>query len=230
MIIPAVLESNIEKTEQNLALAGGFSPIVQMDITPQTPFFKIRLPKIPSLQIESHLMLEEQEDFAMYLKYLEHSTNFPPLQQKNMNTTKMAKISKICLQIENLELTKSLDFLTKVKTLGLETGISLFCQTSPERINDYFPFVNYIQILGVNAGKQGQELIPETLTRVQKVKMLFPHIPLQVDGGIKKENITLLLQLGVNNVVIGSAIFNAKSPQKEYEDFVRMEKEWKTKK
>ena len=72
-------------------------------------------------------------------------------------------------------------------------------------------------IMTVVPGFGGQALIPETL---EKVKIIKRHaisrglkLDIQVDGGIKADNIGLATEAGANIIVAGSAIFGSKKPR-----------------
>ena len=72
-------------------------------------------------------------------------------------------------------------------------------------------------IMTVEPGFGGQSLIPETLDKVLALKKYVSErgldIDIEVDGGIKPENIGLVTSAGANIIVAGSAIFKAKKPR-----------------
>ena len=58
----------------------------------------------------------------------------------------------------------------------------------------------------------GQALLPECLTKIGQIQEMMQQqklkIPIEIDGGIKIENIERVLKTGADVVVAGSAIFN----------------------
>ncbi len=66
--------------------------------------------------------------------------------------------------------------------------------------------------MSVNPGFGGQSFIPETLNKLRQVRKLIDDsgydIRLEVDGGVKVENIRQIAAAGADMFVAGSAIFN----------------------
>jgi ribulose-phosphate 3-epimerase len=73
--------------------------------------------------------------------------------------------------------------------------------------------VDVILLMSVNPGFGGQKFIPSTLKKLQQVRELIDDsdhsIRLEVDGGVKVDNIREIAQAGADTFVAGSAIFNA---------------------
>ena len=69
--------------------------------------------------------------------------------------------------------------------------------------------------MSVNPGFGGQSFIPSTLNKIAQVRVLLDryqaetgrHIRLEVDGGIKVDNIAQVASAGADTFVAGSAIF-----------------------
>jgi ribulose-phosphate 3-epimerase len=80
--------------------------------------------------------------------------------------------------------------------------------------------IDIILIMSVNPGFGGQSFIPAALhkirearQRIQQYQITHPdkHIMLEVDGGVKVDNIRAIATAGANTFVAGSAIFNEPS-------------------
>lgn len=73
----------------------------------------------------------------------------------------------------------------------------------------------------VEPGLGGQKLIPETLEKVQKLKTYINenniNIDIEVDGGIKPENIEEAKKAGANIFVVGTAIVNSDNMEETIE-------------
>jgi ribulose-phosphate 3-epimerase len=74
--------------------------------------------------------------------------------------------------------------------------------------------IDMILLMSVNPGFGGQQFIPSTLTKIREAKQLIMDsglpIRLEVDGGIKVENIGVAAAAGADTFVAGSAIFQSK--------------------
>jgi len=99
---------------------------------------------------------------------------------------------------------------------GLIRGIALNPGTPLEVIEPLLYQVELIMLLAVNPGWGGQQFIESTERRLSKAKRIISdsgrEILLGVDGGIKRDNIAEVAQMGADIVVTGSAVFDGKSP------------------
>lgn len=77
--------------------------------------------------------------------------------------------------------------------------------------------VDMILLMSVNPGFGGQSFIPATLDKLQKARRLIEasgrDIRLEVDGGVKVDNIAEIARAGADTFVAGSAIFGAGRPE-----------------
>ncbi len=69
--------------------------------------------------------------------------------------------------------------------------------------------------MSVNPGFGGQSFIPETLNKCREARKIIDdsgyNIRLEIDGGVKVDNIREIAAAGADTFVAGSAIFNAKN-------------------
>lgn len=71
-----------------------------------------------------------------------------------------------------------------------------------------------IMFMGVNPGFQGQKFIPSVLNNITIIKKRYPHLFLEIDGGVNEETIPDLIHAGIDAICPGSAIFrNDKTPE-----------------
>ena len=103
--------------------------------------------------------------------------------------------------------------LQLIKSLGKKSGISLNPSTPLDVLDYIIDDVDLILIMSVNPGFGGQNFIPSIKEKIKKTKELVKdkNIILQVDGGIKLDNIESILKAGATSVVVGSAIFDGKN-------------------
>jgi ribulose-phosphate 3-epimerase len=77
--------------------------------------------------------------------------------------------------------------------------------------------IDLVLIMSVNPGFGGQKFIPEALNKLRAVRERIARsgrdIWLEVDGGVKADNIAQIAQAGADTFVAGSAIFNTKDYQ-----------------
>lgn len=98
-----------------------------------------------------------------------------------------------------------------IRECGCKPGL-VFNSATPLSYLDYvIDKLDLILLMSVNPGFGGQSFIPETLKKVEEVRRRIDasgrDIRLEVDGGIKTENIAAVAQAGADMFVAGSAIF-----------------------
>jgi ribulose-phosphate 3-epimerase len=106
------------------------------------------------------------------------------------------------------------------RTIGLiqEHGCKAGLVFNPGTPLDYLDHVLYrldlVLIMSVNPGFGGQKFIPHALVKLADVRRRIDHcgrsIMLEVDGGVKTDNIAEIARAGADTFVAGSAIFGAK--------------------
>ena len=106
--------------------------------------------------------------------------------------------------------------IREIHAREVKCGLAISPATPVEQIIPYLPDIDMALIMTVVPGFGGQALIPETLEKVRTVRRyaLSQNLKLdvEVDGGLKPENIGLATSAGANIIVAGSAVFGAKKP------------------
>lgn len=105
--------------------------------------------------------------------------------------------------------------LEMLQLRNVPLGISVSNDKVPEfhadmvrKMRALYPHV-YIQVMGIKKiGEQGQFFDESAIERIQYLKQQFGDIAIQVDGGIKPENVQKVVSAGAETVVVGSFIFN----------------------
>ena len=103
--------------------------------------------------------------------------------------------------------------LELVRSSGCKSGL-VFNPATPLHYLDYvMDKVDMILLMSVNPGFGGQSFIPSTLDKVVQVRQRIVasgrDIRLEVDGGVKIDNIGAIKAAGADTFVAGSAIFNS---------------------
>jgi ribulose-phosphate 3-epimerase len=103
--------------------------------------------------------------------------------------------------------------LAFIKSLGCRAGIALNPHTPAEVLTELLPLLDVILVMTVNPGFGGQSLIPETLEKVRRLRMILEKrshpIDIMVDGGINSATARTAVDAGANMLVCGSAVFNS---------------------
>src|SRR5699024_342693 len=105
--------------------------------------------------------------------------------------------------------------LALIREHGCKAGL-VFNPATPLHWLDYvMDKIDVILIMSVNPGYGGQTFLPQALTKLQQARQRIDHwilqgghrIALEIDGGVKPDNIAAIAQAGADTFVAGSAIF-----------------------
>lgn len=106
---------------------------------------------------------------------------------------------------------KASEVIDQIHARGLKAGISIKPKTPVEEVIPYLGKVDMILVMTVEPGFGGQSYIDSCTDKVKAVRKLVKEsgrdIDIQVDGGINKENLSVVLEAGANVIVAGSAVF-----------------------
>lgn len=102
--------------------------------------------------------------------------------------------------------------IAKIKELGLKAGVSLNPST-PLYVLDYvLSDIDMVLIMTVNPGYGGQAFITGMLDKIRALKAMIDkeklNVDIEVDGGIKLNNVDTVLKAGANVIVTGTAVFS----------------------
>ncbi|MCF6288194.1 MAG: ribulose-phosphate 3-epimerase [Proteobacteria bacterium] len=102
--------------------------------------------------------------------------------------------------------------LALIKESGCQAGLVLNPATPLNLLEYVIDQLDIILLMSVNPGFGGQAFIPATLNKIRAVRELINNsgrnIRLEVDGGVKINNIREIMQAGADTFVAGSAIFH----------------------
>ena len=103
--------------------------------------------------------------------------------------------------------------LALVRGLGCKSGLVFNPGTSLDALRYVMDKVDMVLLMSVNPGFGGQAFIPSALDKLREARTLIDasghDIRLEIDGGVKVENIADIAAAGADTFVAGSAIFGA---------------------
>jgi ribulose-phosphate 3-epimerase len=105
--------------------------------------------------------------------------------------------------------------LNLIRDQGCQAGLVLNPATPLDHLDHTLELIDLVLLMSVNPGFGGQSFIPSTLNKIEQVRIRLDryeaqtgrHIRLEVDGGIKVDNIAQVAQAGADTFVAGSAVF-----------------------
>ncbi len=105
--------------------------------------------------------------------------------------------------------------LNLIRAQGCQAGLVFNPATPLHHLDHTLELLDLVLLMSVNPGFGGQSFIPSTLGKIAQVRARLDryqaetgrHIRLEVDGGIKVDNIAAVAKAGADTFVAGSAIF-----------------------
>lgn len=215
VIVPAVLVATRKELEEKLTQLVGIVDVVQIDAVDgqfatslSWPYVSdnneidelVRrgedIPRSDQLRVEADLMVEDVVGVAG--QWVTAGATRIVLHSKD--------IANFCTVLKNLSvyLGHEKDFIPEM----LSIGIALMPDDEPSVIEPMIDCIDFVQYMGIaHVGRQGEPFDTRVVERVRTSRVLYPDLPMQVDGGISLANAPMLLDAGVSRLVIGSSIF-----------------------
>jgi ribulose-phosphate 3-epimerase len=119
--------------------------------------------------------------------------------------------------------------LSMIREHGCKAGLVFNPATPLDYLDHVMDKLDIILLMSVNPGFGGQKFIPATLNKLRSVRQrIAAHQPaggqpiwLEVDGGVKSDNILDIVQAGADTCVAGSAVFGAPDADGGYHGIMR---------
>jgi ribulose-phosphate 3-epimerase len=150
------------------------------------------LKKVVSLPLDVHLMIENADQYLD--DFIEAGADILTVQVE------------ACTHLHRT--------VQAIKDKKIRAGVALNPATPLEELAYILPDIDLVMVMTVNPGFGGQELIPTMLPKIKRLKGIIAKQKLdceiEVDGGIKVENIKAVARSGAAIFVAGSGIFGAR--------------------
>ena len=106
--------------------------------------------------------------------------------------------------------------LSKIRELGMRSGVVLNPHTPVSLLEDIVPMCDVVMLMSVNPGFGGQKFIENTYEKTSKLKELIlkknSQCLIEIDGGVNTENCKRLVECGADVLVAGSVVFASPDP------------------
>ncbi len=164
------------------------------------PFVVEAVKKATSLPLDVHLMIERPEDY--------------------ISAFACAGADIITVHVEAC--THLHRTIQQIKEAGKKAGVSLNPSTPLVMADCILEDIDLLLIMSVNPGFSGQKFIPSALEKIREARRMLDKIGskayLEVDGGIKLDNIAEVASAGADMFVSGSGVFGTQDYKKTIEE------------
>lgn len=199
LLAPSVLSADFWKLgEQVEAVVRGGADLIHLDVmdghfVPNITFGPVLVESIRrhcKLPLDVHLMIENAD---MYIPdFVKAGANWVSVHIEN-----------------NPHIHRTLQL---IKDVGAKAGVVINPGTSLYAIEEALHYADFVLLMSVNPGFGGQKFIERSIDRLKKLRQMVnsinPNILIEIDGGIKEENIQQVALAGADVFVIGSGIFS----------------------
>jgi len=150
------------------------------------------LRKLTSLPLDVHLMIEKPD------RYVEAFAQ--------AGSTWITFHAEVCSRLRQM--------IKRVRQLNVRPGVVLNPSTSLKTLYPILEEIDLVLLMSVHPGFAGQSFIPSTLRKIERLRKIIDKnhcaLEIEVDGGIKVENIGEVSRAGGDIFVSGSGIFKTK--------------------
>jgi ribulose-phosphate 3-epimerase len=104
--------------------------------------------------------------------------------------------------------------LHQIRDLGKRASVVLNPATPPEAVAWVLGDVDQVLVMSVNPGFGGQQFIASALGKIRQLRRMIDErglaVDIEVDGGVKLDNVAAVVAAGANVIVSGSGIFGTR--------------------
>lgn len=214
LLAPSILSADFWKLgEQITACVEGGADIIHFDVmdghfVPNITFGPVLLESIKKychLPLDAHLMIENPDRYI------------PDFIRSGADM--------VSVHVENTpHIHRTIEL---IKNLGAKAGVVINPGTPLNTLEEILHYVDFVLLMSVNPGFGGQKFIKRSIERLRKlramVEQINPSVLIEIDGGIKEDNILEVARSGADILVVGSGIFHSediKSQTKKLKELI----------
>jgi len=202
-IVPSILSADFARLAEEIArVERGGATMLHLDVMDGhfVPNLTIGPPVVESirkctrLHLDLHLMIENPERYV----------------------TEFVKAGANSVLV-HYEACRHLDgTLQMIREAGAMAGVVLNPATPVTVLENVLEVADYVLLMSVNPGFGGQKLIPYVLDKVRQLNVMRRAkklaLPIEIDGGVHRENLAEVVRAGCDWIVTGSAVFHSPDP------------------
>jgi ribulose-phosphate 3-epimerase len=203
-IIPSILSADFARLAEEISrVERGGATMLHLDVMDGhfVPNLTIGPPVVESIRkatrahLDVHLMIENPDRYA---------TDFVRAGANSVSVHYEA-----CRHLDGV--------LGMIRSAGAMAGVVLNPATPVSLLEDVLEVADYVLLMSVNPGFGGQKFIPYVLEKVRKLDIMRREkrlaLPIEIDGGVHRDNLAEVVRAGCDWIVTGSAVFHSPNPE-----------------
>ncbi len=213
ILSPSLLAADFTKLGQQLEqIEKGGAQYIHLDVMDGifVPNISFGIPVIQSIRKSSNLI------FDVHLMIVEP--------ERYVEAFRKAGADIINFHIEATK--DAASTLSKIKSLGAKTGITIKPNTPVSEIVPYLENGDMVLIMTVEPGFGGQKFMADKMEKVTELVKIREQknlkFDIEIDGGVNINNVKEILDTGVNVIVAGSAVFGAEDVESRTKEFLNI--------
>ncbi len=203
-IVPSILSADFARLAEEIGrVERGGARMLHLDVMDGhfVPNLTIGPPVVESvrkatrLHLDVHLMIEEPD------RYVEEFVR--------AGANSVSVHYEACRHLDGV--------LGMIRRAGAMAGVVLNPATPVALLGDVLEVADYVLLMSVNPGFGGQAFIPYVLDKVRALDRMRREkriaLPIEIDGGVHKDNLADVVRAGCDWIVTGSGIFHSPDPE-----------------
>jgi len=115
---------------------------------------------------------------------------------------------RILVHYESTDEENLKDIMSRIKAEEIEVGIVLNMGTSVDVLDEFMADIDLVQLMSIDKiGAYGEPFDDGVFAKIESLLAEYPGVRISVDGGVNSSNLKKLKDAGVENAIVGSAVF-----------------------
>ncbi len=225
-ITPAIIVNDFNELNEKLAKFVNITNMVQIDICDGKFVSSISWPMNQGDKSSIERVLDEEEGLPFW-ESLDFEFDLMVLNaHKQFDFFARLGAKRIVFHLEAETEKDFKEFLESIDPYfkdNISIGIAINTTTNIDKLDPFINHVDFIQCMGIeHIGFQGEPFDERVLSQIKKLKIKYPEVKISVDGSVNENTAPLLIEAGVDRLVIGSALLQSFDIRESFNNFQKL--------